>query len=110
MPLAPDVHNKETEPPKRRRAVAFALERRDSRPSERAPEDGAPYIDKTLRAVSRSGADIDISDGHPKSFVRLLSSHFAEKSRGGEQQIVSRFAAIFIAHRRFFQQFLFFVQ
>jgi hypothetical protein len=110
MPLAPDVAAEKAKPAKRRRAVAFALERRDSGPSERAPEDGASYMEKALRAVSRPGADIDISDGHPKSFIRLLSSHFAEESRGGEQQIVSRFAAIFIAHRRFFQQFLFFVQ
>jgi hypothetical protein len=110
MAPGPYIAAEKVKPPERRRAVAFALEGGDACLSERAPEDRSLDVQKPLGSFSRPRTDIDISDRHPKSFVRLLSSHLAEDSRGGKQQIVSRFAAIFIAHRRFFQQSLFSIQ
>jgi hypothetical protein len=110
MVFDPHITADKAQPPKRRSAVAFALEGRDSRPSERAPEDDALDVQKPFGGIARPCADIDISDRHPKSFTRLLSSRIAENSRGGQQQFPSRFAAIFRMHRRFFQQSLFFIQ
>jgi hypothetical protein len=96
----------EPEPAERGRAVALALEGRDSGPSERASEYGPVDVQQTVRAVPRPSPDIDISDRHPKSFAGRFSL-FDEAMGRGLQNPVNRFPAIFLAHRRFSSQNLF---